>query len=123
MRQLTTDLPLTNEAPGLRIHNAEWGGMVIGYIEVPAGTDFTPLFEGLPNDACHCPHWGYVLKGAVHVRYLDGTVEITRAGEVFYWPGGHTGWVEEDSVFIDFSPEKEFKEVAENMARVMGQSP
>lgn len=58
MRQLTTDLPVTNEAPGLRIHNAEWGGMVVGYIEVPAGTDFTPLFEGLPNDACHCPHWG-----------------------------------------------------------------
>ena len=76
---------------------------------------------GLPNDACHCPHWGYVIKGAFHTRYTDGEEEVTGAGEVFYWPPGHTGWVEEDTIFIDFSPEKEHKEVNEHVARMMEQ--
>jgi hypothetical protein len=62
-----------------------------------------------------------VVKGAVHVRYEDGSEEVTNAGEVFYWPGGHTGWVEEDTVFIDFSPAAEFQVVSEHIARVMEQ--
>ena len=123
MHQLTQDLPVTMEAPNTKMHAERgWGGMVVGYNELPAGTDFTPLFEGLPDDACQCPHWGYVIKGAVHVRYTDGTVDVTGAGEVFYWPAGHTGWVEEDTAFLDFSPEKEHKEVMDHIASKMGQS-
>ncbi len=123
MHQLKQDLPVTMDASATKMHAASgWGGMVVGYLELPAGTDFTPLFQGLSNDLCHCPHWGYVLKGAVHLRYLDGTEEVTSAGEVFYWPAGHTGWVEEDTTFVEFSPEKENKEVMANVARVMAQS-
>lgn len=101
----------------MKIRNTQWGDMVVGYLELPAGTDFTPLFKGLPDDACHCPHWGYVLKGAVHLLYTDGTEEVTGAGEVFYWPSGHTAWVEEDTAFIDFNPERAFKEVMEHAAQ------
>ena len=122
MHGLTQDLPVTMEADATKIRNANWGGMVVGYIELPGGTDFTPLFEGLPDDACQCPHWGYVIKGAVHLSYTDGTEEVTGAGAVFYWPGGHTVWVEQDTVFIDFSPEEEFKEVMEHVTRKMEQS-
>lgn len=117
MNQYKQDLPVTMEAPGTKIHNANWGNMVVGYVELPAGTDFTPFFEGLPHDACHCPHWGYVIKGAVHLRYTDGNEEITGAGAVFYWPAGHTAWVEQDTAFVDFSPEKEHKEVMEHIAQ------
>ncbi len=56
MHQLTHDLPVTMEAPGTKVHNATWGGMAVGYVDMPAGTDFTPLFAGLPDDACPCPH-------------------------------------------------------------------
>ncbi len=122
MHHLTQNLPVTMEAPGMKIHNVTWGGMVIGYIELPGGTDFTPMFEGLPEDACQCPHWGYVIKGAVHLKYTDGTVEVTGAGEVFYWPAGHTAWVEEDTTFMDFSPEKEFMVVSDHIAKKMEQS-
>jgi hypothetical protein len=122
MHQLKQDLPVTMEAPGTKMHNASgWGGMVVGYIELPAGTDFTPLLEGLPNDKCQCPHWGYVTKGAIHLRYADGAEEVTAAGEVFYRPAGHTAWVEEDTALIDFSPEKEHKEVTDHVARKMEQ--
>ena len=120
MHESVQQLPATMETGDTTIRSAPgWGGMVVGYVELPAGTDFTPMFEGLPDDACQCPHWGYVIKGSVHVRYTDGTEEVTGAGEVFYWPAGHTGWVEEDTVFIDFSPAEEFKVVAEHMAEKM----
>ena len=97
--------------------NTSWAGLAVGLIEMPAGTDFTPLFEGLPDDACQCPHWGYVTKGTVHVRYTDGTVEVMDAGTAFYLPAGHTAWAEQDSAFLDFSPEEELKPVLEHIAR------
>ena len=91
--------------------------MAIRYQVLPAGTDFARLFKGLPDDACQCPHWGYVIKGAVHLTYTDGMQEVAAAGDVFYWPPGHSGWVEEDTTFVDVSPEQEFKEVSEHVAR------
>jgi len=97
---------------------ATWGGMTAGYMEIPAGTDFTPLLKGLPNDLCHCPHWGYVVKGAVHIGYADGSKEVVKAGEVFYLPAGHTAWADEDAAMLDFSPEKELAEVFANISRM-----
>jgi hypothetical protein len=68
MRESTKDLPVAMEAPGMTVRNVIWGETAIGCLELPAGTDFTPMFKGLPDDACQCPHWGYVIKGAVHGR-------------------------------------------------------
>jgi hypothetical protein len=102
--------------------NTSWAGLAVGLIDMPAGTDFTPLFEGLPDDACQCPHWGYVTKGTVHVRYTDGTVAVMEAGTAFYLPAGHTAWAEQDSAFLDFSPEEELKPVLEHVARKTAQS-
>ena len=122
MHKLIEDLPVKMEAPGIKMRAmGGWGGMVVAYDEIPAGTDFTPMFEGLPNDKCHCSHWGYVLKGAIHLRYTDGEEEVVRAGEIFYMPSGHTAWIEEDTAFIDFSPEKEFNEVMEHVASKMSE--
>lgn len=121
MHKRTEDLTVTMDTPDIKAHGeGGWGGMVVGYVALPGGADFGPSFEGLPNDACHCPHWGYVIKGAMHLRYTDGTVEITKAGEAFYWPSGHTVWVEEDTIFLDFSPEKEHGEVMAHIASKMG---
>ncbi len=122
MRERTRDLPVAMEAPGMTVRNLIWGEIAIGYLELPAGTDFTPMFKGLPDDACQCPHWGYVINGAVHLKYTDGSQEVVAAGDVFYWPAGHIAWAEEDTSFLDFSPEQEFKEVSEHVARVSDQS-
>jgi hypothetical protein len=51
------------------------------------------------------------MEGAIRIVYDDGTEEVTRAGEVYYWPNGHTAIVEEDLKFLEFSPSKEFGEV------------
>jgi hypothetical protein len=104
------------EGPGVewRVLNG-MEGMAVAYVRQPAGTDLTPALEGLPGDLCQCPHWGYVIEGKLGIRYTDGSEELVAAGSVFYMPPGHTVWMEEDTAFIDFSPEKEYAEVVEHV--------
>jgi hypothetical protein len=108
MHESLEKMPVKLQGSGITVRILDgWGGMSVAHVELPAGWDFTPLLEGLPNDLCPCPHWGYVLKGSMHWRYSDGTGEVVRAGAVFYAPPGHTVWVEEDTTYLDFNPEKE----------------
>lgn len=73
MHVLKEDLPVTMEAPDTKMRTQYgWGGMAVAYNEIPAGMDVTPLLKGLANDSCHCPHWGYVVKGAIYKRYDNG---------------------------------------------------
>jgi hypothetical protein len=94
-----------------------WGGLEIEYEEWPAGSDVAPLLKGLPDDMCPCPHWGYISKGSMNVRYTDGTEEVIKAGEAFYLPSGHTIWTDEDTTFLFLSPEKEHKALNEHMQK------
>ncbi len=114
------DIPVMMEAPGMTMRRLEGlGNMDAVYHELPKGTDFTPLLCGLPNDSCHCPHWGYIFEGAFRFIYDDGTAEVFEKGDIFYAPPGHTAIVDEDLKFIDFSPTKEHGEVLANVGRVM----
>lgn len=60
------------------------------------------------------------MKGAINVRYADGHDEVSRVGEVFYWPAGHTVWVDEDTSSVEFSPRHELKEVYDHINRKVG---
>jgi hypothetical protein len=112
------DIPVTMQAPGTTMRGLPgYGGMTVAFNEIPAGTDFSPLLQGLKNDSCHCPHWGYVVEGEMLVKYNDGTEEMLSTGDVFYLPPGHTARVEKDLKLLDFSPEKELKEVMDHIAR------
>ena len=116
------DIPVIMQTPDtiMRTKNG-FGGMTIAFNEFPKGTDFSPLLKGLKNDSCHCPHYGYVLAGALRMKYDDGKEEVLSAGDVFYMPSGHTGIVEQDIKFIDFSPEKEMGEVMEHIGKKMAE--
>jgi hypothetical protein len=115
-------IPVTMEAPGTIMRGLPgYGGMAVAFNEVPAGTDFSPLLQGLKNDSCHCPHWGYLVDGEMLVKYDDGTEERLTAGDVFYLPPGHTALVEKDLKFLDFSPEKELKEVMDHIAKKLAE--
>jgi len=116
------EIPAIMQTPDAIIRNLNGcGGMTIAYNEFPKGMDFSPFLQGLKNDSCHCPHWGYVLQGAIRLIYDDNSDEVVKAGDVFYWPSGHTAIVEEDLKFIDFSPEKESCEVMEHIAKKMAE--
>jgi len=116
------ELPIIMQTPDLILRNiGGQGGMAIAFNELPKGTDFTPLLKGLDNDCCHCAHWGYLIEGEIRIIYNDKSEELTKAGDVFYWPAGHTGIVEKDAKFIEFSPQKEFKEVMTHIGKKMAE--
>ena len=116
------DIPVIMEASGtvMRKHSG-LGNMDVNYHELPKDLDFTPLLKGLPNDRCHCPHWGYIFEGVFRFIYNDGTEEVFEEGDIFYAPEGHTAIVDKDLKFIDFSPTKELTEVLTNVAKVMSE--
>jgi hypothetical protein len=98
---------------------AHWGEFT-GYFEkIKGGSNFAPLFVGLPNDMCQSPHWGYVFKGRLRFTYKDHTEEIG-AGEAYYAPPGHTVETLEDTETIEFSPTADFQQTlavaAKNLA-------
>ncbi len=104
MRYAINEIPVEMEVGEILTRSFEGGDVLTRHVKLPAGTDFTPLFVGLPNDLCQCEHWGYVLEGSITLRYADGHEETNNGGDVFYWPGGHTGWTDTGVVFLEYSP-------------------
>lgn len=116
------EIPIAMEAPGTIMRNLKgFGGMTVGFNQLPAGTDFAPLLQGLTNNSCQCPHWGYMIEGELLIKYDDGKEEMLTAGDVFYMPPGHTAAVTKDMKFLDFSPEKELDLVLEHIAKKMAE--
>ena len=105
-------LPVITDVPGMKMQMlGGLGGMVVIYWETGPMPATPNLLEGLPNDICPCPHWGYMLKGSSHTKYDSGEEVEIHAGEVFYMKPGHTGWVEKEAAWIEFSPEEEAMKV------------
>ena len=119
MKLRKEDLPIAIELPVATFRQTDWGDTAVAYVKLSAGADATPLLEGLPGDKCQCPHWGYILEGAIHVEYADGTEEICKAGELFYWPEGHTVRVKEDTSLLEFSPKSELKTLYDHIQHKM----
>jgi hypothetical protein len=111
MRLTATEAPAFMDAPGAVIRGVDWGGMRCVQIELGPGTDLRPALKGLPDDGCQVPHWGYVLKGSITIAYTDGQEETVGAGELFYWPPGHTPRTEEGVTLVEFSPDRELAAV------------
>ena len=119
MQKLLNELPVTMDVPGAKINAAAWGEMTCGHMRIGKGVDFTPLLAGLPHDHCQCPHWGYVMKGKIRVKYQDGTEEIVQGGELYYWPAGHTVIFEEDTEYVEFSPQHQMEAVLSHVEQKM----
>ncbi|MEA2642481.1 MAG: hypothetical protein QOF51_3875 [Chloroflexota bacterium] len=118
MRGSRSDVPVTVEAGGVEIREIEWGEMNVALESFPAGVDTAPLFKGLPDDRCQCPHWGFVVRGHIRVRYQDHE-EHLRAGDVYYLQPGHTTYFEEPTEIVEFSPRGEYQKTVEVAARNM----
>ena len=84
-------------------NRAEDGGMIIALERWTAGLDTGEMFADLPGGACQEPHWGYIVKGSVTMRYGDGTSETLRAGTAYYIRPGHNAHVDEDVEIVEFT--------------------
>lgn len=114
MNEQLDTLPVELHDGDLITRYIEWDDMAVRYARVPAGTDFSPVLEGLPDDRCPSPHWGIVLEGSIHLLHADGTEEVASAGQVYHWPAGHTAWTDEDVVFIEIGPVGPMRQFSEH---------
>ena len=85
------------------------GGYTIGFESYSEDSDPAGLFQGLPDDRCQSPHWGYVLSGKVAFRYAE-TEEVYEAGDAYYSPPGHTPVFYAGTEVVEFSPTAAFDE-------------
>jgi hypothetical protein len=117
------DLPVAVDAQGITIRQADWGDMTVSLERFPAGLETAPLFRGLPDDRCQCPHWGYVVSGRIRLVYSDRE-EMVAAGDAYFLAPGHTTVFEEDTVVVEFSPRSEYEATMEvagrNAAQLLG---
>src|SRR2546423_4965317 len=98
-------------------------GRAIEFVTFKQDIDSTPMLKGLPNDQCHCPHWGYVLKGRVTFT-VDGQEEVMEPGDAFYIPPGHLQRAEAGPDKPQFRPSKDRagveQQVMKNMQEMQG---
>lgn len=71
------------------VRRVESGDVTAEFGRVDRALDPTPLFQGLPDNMCQCRHQGYVVRGALTFKTVDGSFDVS-AGEAFYVaPGAH----------------------------------
>jgi mannose-6-phosphate isomerase-like protein (cupin superfamily) len=116
MRGSKKDLPKTMETSDMVMQEAEWGDLHVEIDTFHKKMDVTPLLKGLPNNMCQCPHWGYVLKGRMHVKYKDHE-EVVNAGDAYYLPAGHSAIFEAGSEVLEFSQKDKLKKTMEVIMR------
>ena len=110
----------TFELDGYEGHFEDFGPYTVGFERYTADANLAPLFVGLPDDRCQCPHMGYVVAGKVKFTYADGREEIYETGDAYYAPPGHLPTLYAGSEIVEFSPTAELREtlavVERNMA-------
>ena len=126
MRISKNDIPPKIDAPGAVARQAinfgdasDYGSLAAEYFSLGAGTDIAPLLKGLDDDACHAPHWGFIISGEVVLDYTDGSQETYVGDDLFYWPPGHSVRTVKDAEVILFSPQVEHAEVMDHMIATM----
>jgi hypothetical protein len=123
-------MPKTSKASASQVESIEgflddWSedldGYTASFTSFKADADPAPFFEGLPDDRCQCPHWGYVLKGKMTFRFADRE-ETYEAGDAFYAPAGHTPVMFAGCEIVEFSPTAELAKTMDVVMRNLAAS-
>jgi hypothetical protein len=127
MRIAKQNIPIKINLPGAVARQQKNFGTAHGYgtiggeyFSLGAGTDIAPLLQGLKDNVCDSPHWGYVLEGRLTVTYANGSQELVNGGDLFYWPPGHSVKVDQDAEIVLFSPQHEHGAVMDHMLQKIG---
>jgi hypothetical protein len=95
---------------GYEGHFEDFGPYTVGFETYTADAARAPLFAGLPDDHCQCPHMGYVIKGRLKFVFADGTEGIYEPDDAYYAapPTLYAG-----SEVVEFSPTVELQQTIE----------
>ena len=102
------EAPIEVDLPVIEGRYVELDDWTVAFESFPKGSDPAPLFKGLPDDRCQCPHWGYVVRGELTVDYADRT-ETLRAGDAYYLRPGHLTVLTDGTEVVEFSPTVELQ--------------
>lgn len=95
--------PIAVQAPEITGRYVDLGQHTVAFESFHTDADPAPLFRGLPDDRCQCPHWGVVVAGRITMRFADRDETYT-AGDAYYIPPGHLPLVTAGSEVVEFSP-------------------
>ena len=98
--------------------SSELDGYTVSFVTITQTHDLAPMLASLPGGSCSCPHWGYVVKGRMIVRYADHE-EVVEAGDAFYMAPGHAPEAEEGTEIIQFSPTEQLAQVEAAIAAAL----
>ena len=120
MLTLSKDAPVEDHGV-VQVQTAEGDGYTANVVTFAEKVDHRPLFKGLPDDSCPCPHWGYVLEGRLTFQFPDEEA-VFEAGDAFYVPAGHVPVHEAGTRYVQFSPSHELEQtsavIMENMQQL-----
>ena len=102
----------------VEVHTGDLGDYTVDFVSFRETQDMAPMFTGLPDGRCQCPHWGIVLKGKQTWRFADRE-EVFEAGDAFYVEAGHVPVFEAGTEMIQFSPTAEMKATDEAIRQFM----
>jgi hypothetical protein len=100
-RAMTTPVAVDDEF--IEGRYAQLDGYTVGFERFPQDVDPAPLFAGLPEDRCSCPHWGVVTSGQITFRWPDHE-ETYGEGDAYYAPPGHLPLISAGTSVVEFSP-------------------
>ena len=104
-------IPITIDTPAYQARTTQVGDLTLAFETIKVSHDATPMFKGLPDDRCPCPHWGVMTSGRMTLNYPDGD-KVYVAGDTFYMPPGHIPTAADPGTeFITFSPTDELNQV------------
>jgi hypothetical protein len=102
------DAPQKESLPGFEGRYLREDGYNLGFESFEHAADFTPMYQGLPDDLCQSHHWGYVIKGRMIMHRPEGDIVVDE-GEAYYVGPGHTGEAAlPGTQVIEFSPVEEY---------------
>ena len=95
--------PVAIDTPLYQCRTAVLGELTVAFETIHGDDDPAPIFKGMPDDRCPCPHWGLVVRGRLTLRYRDRE-ETFDEGDVYYSPPGHLPLCAAGTELITFSP-------------------
>jgi hypothetical protein len=98
--------PVAVDLPQIQGRYADLDGYTVAFETFTEDVDPAPLFKGLPDDRCQCPHWGIVQSGQVTFRWVDHE-ETHMTGDAYYAAPGHLPLLAAGTAVVEFSPTDE----------------